>query len=331
MSEIVSEVDVSLVIPVYNEVENLRELLVEITDAFAPTDYSYEVLFIDDGSTDGSFPLVETLAEEDEHVVGIRFRRNYGQTAAFAAGFDLAKGAAVVTLDADRQNDPADIPALVNELNNTDVDVVNGWRKDRQDGYLLRLLPSKIANTMIARSTKVNLKDRGCSMRAFRREVVQDLNLYGELHRFIPELVSNAGFTMSEVAVNHRARVAGESKYGLSRTFRVLVDLITILFLRNYGDRPMHFFGRLGFGSGILGVLISTFLAGQKVWAGLFGGWDAFRAVRLSNRPLLLLGILLVFIAVQFFAMGILAELLTRIYYESQRKSVYQVKEIIGR
>lgn len=331
MSEIVSEVDVSLVIPVYNEVENLRELLVEITDAFATTDYSYEVLFIDDGSKDGSFPLIETLAEEDDHVVGIRFRRNYGQTAAFAAGFDLAKGAAVVTLDADRQNDPADIPALVDELNNTDIDVVNGWRKDRQDGYLLRLLPSKIANTLIARSTKVNLKDRGCSMRAFRREVVQELNLYGELHRFIPELVSNAGFTMSEVAVNHRARVAGESKYGLSRTFRVIVDLITILFLRNYGDRPMHFFGRLGFVSGISGLLISLFLTGQKLLGGLLGGWDGFRGVTLSNRPLLLLGVLLIFIAVQFFAMGILAELLTRVYYESQRKSVYQLKEIIGR
>ncbi len=234
--------DLSLVIPVYNEEDNLAALAAEIRAALDPTGLDYEVLFIDDGSRDSSFACLQELAAADPRVVAIRFRRNYGQTAAFAAGFDHARGRVVVTLDADRQNDPTDIPALLAELDKG-YDVVNGWRQNRQDD-LIRRFPSRVANWLIARTSGVRLRDRGCSLRAFRHEVVEDMNLYGELHRFIPELVNFAGFTMSEVPVNHRARVAGQSKYGLSRTFRVILDLFTIHFLRKYGDRPMQLFGR---------------------------------------------------------------------------------------
>lgn len=319
--------DLSLVIPVYNEEENLRPLAAEIREALAGLDY--EVLFIDDGSRDSSFACVQALAAEDDRIVGIRFRRNYGQTAAFAAGFDYARGRVIVTLDADRQNDPADIPALLAELEKG-YDVVNGWRVNRQD-HLLRRFPSRVANWLIATVSGVHLRDRGCSLRAFRAEVAHDLNLYGELHRFIPELVSFAGFTMSEVPVNHRPRVAGTSKYGLSRTFRVILDLFTIQFLRKYGDRPMQLFGRVGIILFALGTLIGGYLAGLKLWAGLSGGLAAFNAMRIGDRPLLLLGVLLVILGVQFIVMGLIAELIVRTYYETQNLRVYRVRQIIGR
>ncbi|MCP4426034.1 MAG: glycosyltransferase family 2 protein, partial [Chloroflexi bacterium] len=236
--------DLSLVIPVYNEVENLRPLTEEITAALANENLDYEVIYVDDGSRDGSFELIQELHREDGRVGAIRFRRNFGQTAAFAAGFDHAKGRVIVTLDADRQNDPADIPDLLVKMNEGEgYDVVNGWRVNRQDPFLFKKLPSKIANGLIARSTGVGLHDRGCSLRAFRNEVVHEFHLYGEMHRFIPEMIHFAGFSMTETPVNHRPRVAGDSKYGLSRTFRVILDLITVLFLRRYGDRPMHIFG----------------------------------------------------------------------------------------
>lgn len=321
--------DLSLVIPVLNEQENLRPLLDEITAALNGRDLDYEVIFVDDGSQDGSFDCLRQLHQEEPRVVAVRFRRNFGQTAAFAAGFDRARGEVVVTLDADRQNDPADIPKLLAKLAEG-YDVVNGWRLNRQDGFLLRRLPSTIANFMIARSTQVKLHDRGCSLRAFRVEVVRELRLYGEMHRFIPELASAAGFTMAEVPVNHRPRQAGQSKYGLSRTFRVLLDLMTILFLRRYSARPMHLFGGLGIGSAGLGVLIGLYLAGIKIWAGIQGGLAGFRAVQIGERPLLLLGVLLIILGVQFLVMGLLAELIVRTYYESQNKPVYYVRETIG-
>ncbi|MFO7662540.1 MAG: glycosyltransferase family 2 protein [Chloroflexota bacterium] len=318
--------DLSLVIPVYNEVENLRPLAGEIRSALHGL--NYEAIFIDDGSRDGSFACLVDLAAEDDHIVAIRFRRNYGQTAAFAAGFDHARGKVIVTLDADRQNDPADIPRLVAELDKG-YDVVNGWRENRQDD-LLRRFPSRVANWLIATVSGVRLKDRGCSLRAFRAEVAHDLNLYGELHRFIPELVNFAGFSMSEVPVNHRARVAGTSKYGLSRTFRVILDLFTIEFLRKYGDRPMQLFGRVGIILFALGALIGGYLTGLKVWAGLTGGLAGFNAMTIGDRPLLLLGVLLVILGVQFIVMGLIAELNVRTYYESQNLRVYRVKEIVG-
>ncbi len=322
--------ELSVVVPVYNEVENLRPLTEEITAALANQGLDYEIIFVDDGSSDGSFELVRQLHEENGRITAIRFRRNFGQTAAFAAGFDHAKGRIIVTLDADRQNDPADIPALLAKLEDGPFDVVNGWRVNRQDPFLFRKVPSKIANGLIARSTGVGLHDRGCSLRAFRNEVVHEFHLYGEMHRFIPEMVHFAGFSMAEVPVNHRPRVAGDSKYGLSRTFRVVLDLMTVLFLRRYGDRPMHIFGQLGIASGALGVLLGGWLTGTKLWAGITGGMDAFHETQIGERPLLLLSVLLMILGVQFLVMGLLAEMNVRTYYESQNKPVYHVREIVS-
>ena len=320
--------DLSVVIPVYNEVDNVRRLFEEIQGALAGQDLDYEVIFVDDGSQDGSFAVLQELAATDSRIVVIRFRRNFGQTAAFAAGFGQATGQIIVTMDADGQNDPADIPALLEKLDEG-YDVVNGWRQDRQDHFLFRRLPSKIANTLITRSSGVRLNDRGCSLRAFRSAVVEELHLYGEMHRFIPEMVHFAGFTMAEVPVSHRPRVAGNSKYGLSRTFRVILDLITVLFLRHYSDRPMHLLGSIGIISGALGSLMGGYLAFIKIWGGLTGGMEGFRAVRIGNRPLLMLAILLIFIGIQFLVMGLLAELVVRTYYESQDKPVYHVRELV--
>ncbi len=320
--------DLSLVIPVYNEVDNLQRLVEEIHKALDDSGYDYEILLINDGSSDGSSVLMAELQIVDPRIVAINFRRNYGQTAAFAAGFEYARGDIIVTLDADLQNPPSDIPRLLEKMEEG-YDVVNGWRENRQDGYFLRLLPSKIANGLIARSTGVKLRDRGCSLRAFRKYVVVDLHLYGEMHRFIPELVNNAGYSMAEVPVSHRAREAGESKYGLSRTFRVLVDLITVLFLRNYADRPMHLFGAVAFISGSIGGLIGLSLTLAKVWHGITGGWAGFQAYEIGNRPILLLAVLLIIIGVQFLAMGLLAELLVRTYYESQDKPYYAIQSIL--
>jgi glycosyltransferase involved in cell wall biosynthesis len=320
--------DLSLIIPVYNEVENLEPLLEEISAALSPRPITYEVLFIDDGSTDGSFELIRELNGRYPQIGAIQFRRNFGQTAAFSAGFNHARGRIIVTLDADRQNDPADIPSLVQKLEEG-YDVVNGWRKNRRDGLLFRRLPSFLANLLIARSTGVRLHDRGCSLRAFRAEVVQELRLYGEMHRFIPELASSAGFSMAEVPVNHRPRTAGTSKYGLSRTFRVILDLMTILFLRRYSARPMHLFGGVGIISAVFGGFIGFFLAAAKLWAGVQGGMDGFRAYQIGDRPLLMLSVLLIILGVQFLVMGLLAELVVRTYHESQNKPVYYVREFL--
>jgi len=320
--------DLSLVIPVYNEVDNLRPLLAEITAALADQALDYEVIFVDDGSSDGSFELLKALHEENGRVVVIRFRRNHGQTAAFAAGFDHAQGRLILTLDADRQNDPADIPKLLAKIEEG-YDVVNGWRENRQDAFLMRKVPSYVANRLIARFSHVPLRDRGCSLRLFRAEVVGELHLYGELHRFIPEMVSFAGFKMAEVPVNHRPRVAGQAKYGISRTFRVIVDLFTILFLRKYSDRPMHFFGAIGVPLGGIGGLVLAYLALLKIWAGVQGGWTGFHDMRIGERPLLILSVLLIILGVQFLVMGLLAELIVRTYYETQNKTVYYVQEIL--
>ncbi len=318
----------TIVVPVLNEMENLRPLVEEITAALENEAYTYEVLFIDDGSTDGSFELLKDLRVEFPFCGVIQFRRNFGQTAAFAAGFSHANGQIIVTLDADRQNDPADIPGLVSKIDEG-FDVVNGWRQNRQDGFLLRKVPSYFANRLIARSTGVSLHDRGCSLRAYRIEVAHDLHLYGEMHRFIPELASTAGFRMTEVPVNHRPRVAGDSKYGISRTFRVLLDLLTILFLSRYSARPMHLLGTVGIISCGLGFLFGFYLVAIKVWAGIQGGMEGFRSVQIGDRPLLNLSILLVILGVQFFVMGLLAELIVRTYYESQDKPTYYVREVL--
>lgn len=323
-----NKVDLSLVIPVFNEVENLRPLIEEILASLKPLDISYEILFIDDGSVDGSFELMRQLHEEFPQVGAIRFRRNFGQTAAFAAGFDHVSGDTVVTLDADRQNDPADIPTLIEKLDEG-YDIVNGWRANRQDAFLFRKVPSYIANRLIAKASGVSLHDRGCSLRAFKSEVVRDLRLYGEMHRFIPELASAAGFSMTEVPVNHRPRAAGDSKYGISRTFRVILDLMTIMFLRQYSARPMHLFGGAGIVACFVGILMGLYLAGIKVWAGIQDGMEGFHNVRIGDRPLLMLAVLLIILGVQFFVMGLLAELVVRTYHESQDKPVYYVHDVV--
>lgn len=321
-------VDLSIVIPVLNEVDNLALLIEEIAGAMKGSSLTYEILIVDDGSSDGSFELASDLKSEYPQLGVISFRRNFGQTAAFSAGFDNARGQTIVTMDADRQNDPADIPLLLDKLEEGN-DVVNGWRKERQDGFLLRKLPSSLANKLIARSTGVKLHDRGCSLRAFRVDVVRELRLYGEMHRFIPELASAAGFTMAEVPVNHRPRTAGATKYGLSRTFRVVLDLMTILFLRRYSARPMHLFGGMGIVSGTVGFLIALYLAWIKIWAGIKDGSEGFRSVRIGDRPLLMLAVLLIILGVQFLLMGLLAELIVRTYHESQGKPVYYIREMI--
>jgi glycosyltransferase involved in cell wall biosynthesis len=328
--ETMEKIDLSIVVPVYNEEENLRPLLAEITAALKDEPLSYEVILIDDGSSDTSFAVMESLHQADSGVVAIQFRRNHGQTAAFAAGFAQARGRYILTIDADRQNDPADIPAMIKKLEEG-YDVVNGWRENRQDPFLMRKLPSFIANRLIARLTDVPLRDRGCSLRVFRAEVAHELKLYGELHRFIPEMVSFAGFSMAEVPVNHRARVAGVSKYGISRTFRVIVDLMTILFLRKYSDRPMHLFGMMGTAFGGLGLLMGLYLTWLKIWAGIQANqfWRGFRDFNIGERPLLLLAVLLVILGVQFLVMGLIAELMVRTYYESQNKTVYFIRQIL--
>ncbi len=320
------EIDLSIVVPVYNEVENLRPLSAEITAALANEPIDYEVIFIDDGSQDGSFELMQTLHQEDPRFMYIRFRRNHGQTAGFAAGFDHARGRYILTMDADRQNNPADIPQMIAKLEEGH-DVVNGWRENRQDAFLMRKVPSFIANRLIAKLTNVPLRDRGCSLRIFRAEVVHELHLYGELHRFIPEMISFAGFTMAEVPVDHRPRVAGTSKYGISRTIRVILDLMTVLFLQRFFDRPMRLFGTLGWLFGIPGGLVGLYLGGWKLLAGITGGFAGFHSVRLSERPLLLLAILLVILGTQFFVMGLIAELTVRTYYETQNKPIYTIRE----
>lgn len=322
--------DLSIVVPVFNEAENLWPLMAEIKAALADEALDYEVIFIDDGSSDGSFDVMQQMRETDSRVVAIRFRRNHGQTAAFAAGFKYARGRNILTIDADRQNDPADIPRLIAKLEEG-YDVVNGWRQNRQDGFLMRRVPSFLANWLIARLSDVPLHDRGCSLRLFRAAVTRELKLYGELHRFIPEMVNFAGFSMAEVPVSHRPRVAGQSKYGISRTFRVLLDLFTVLFLRKYSDRPMHLFGTWGILFGAGGATLGLYLTWLKVWAGIQGGWEGFHNMRLSDRPLLLLAVLLVILGVQFLVMGLLAELMVRTYYETQDKSVYYVQEVLGR
>lgn len=318
----------TIVVPVLNESESLERLVEEIVAALKNEDYLYEVLFIDDGSTDGSFELIQALHDRYPQCGAIQFRRNFGQTAAFAAGFNHARGKIIVTIDADGQNDPADIPHLVKKIDDG-FDVVNGWRQNRQDGLLLRKVPSYFANRIIARSTGVRLHDRGCSLRAYKIEVAHDLHLYGEMHRFIPELASTAGFRMTEVPVNHRPRVAGTSKYGISRTFRVLLDLLTILFLSRYSARPMHLLGSVGIISCGLGFLFGLYLVAIKIWAGIQGGMEGFRSVRIGDRPLLNLAILLLILGVQFFVMGLLAELIVRTYYESQGKPTYYIRDVL--
>jgi len=258
------------------------------------------------------------VQKDDSRVKVISFRKNFGQTAALSAGFDHARGDIIVTLDADLQNDPQDIPKLLGKLNEG-YDLVNGWRFDRKDTFLTRRLPSIIANKIISLITRVTLHDYGCTLKAFRKEVTKNIRLYGEMHRFIPAIASGMGISICEVKVNHRARKYGKSKYGISRTIRVILDLITVKFLLSYATRPIQVFGLLGFCSGIIGFAIAIYLTIQRQFFG----------IPLANRPLLLLAILLIFIGLQFVTLGLIAELQARTYHETQNKPIYVIREIL--
>ena len=307
---------ISLILPVLNEEENLNDMNAEIVGVVEKMDIDYEIIYIDDGSTDRSFEILSALREQNPNIKVIQFRRNFGQTAGLAAGFDHASGDVIITMDSDRQNDPNDIPMMLDKINQG-YDLVSGWRFDRQDAWLSRKLPSKMANGLISKITGVKLHDYGCSLKAFRKEVIENIRLYGEMHRFIPAIASWMGVRLAEVKVNHRARVAGTSKYGISRTFRVILDLITVKFLLQYSARPIHFFGGIGLASGVVGFLIAFVMVIQKF---LF-------AVPMGDRPLLLLAVLLMFIGLQFITFGLLGELMTRTYHEAQNKPVYVVRQ----
>jgi glycosyltransferase involved in cell wall biosynthesis len=322
--------DISVVIPVYNEEENLAPLQAELTAVLQSLGRSYEIIYVDDGSTDGSYPVLKGLhGAAPDHVRVIRFRRNFGQTAAFTAGFDYAHGALCVTLDADGQNDPADIPRLLAAFEDEDCDIVIGWRVQRQEPLVRRIL-SGGANWLISRSTRLRVHDRGCSLKVFRSQLVKNMRLYGQLHRFLPELSSAIGVNVTEMPVNDRARKFGRSKYGaLTRTPRVLLDLVTVLFLLTFFSSPMRLFGSVALVSGGLGVLVGGALALTKIYYGLIGGWAGFHGYQIANRPLLLLAILLVVVGVQFLMMGLLGEMIMRIYYEAQGKPIYTVRQIL--
>jgi glycosyltransferase involved in cell wall biosynthesis len=310
--------DLSIVIPVLNEAPNIEELYNELTGTLVRGGRSYEIIIIDDGSVDETFAKLASLQARDPHLRVIRFRRNFGQTAAFAAGFAFARGRMVVTADGDLQNDPGDIATMADKIEREGYDIVCGWRKDRKDKMVTRRIPSIVANKLISWATGVDLHDYGCSLKVFRSEVVKPLRLYGEMHRFLPAIASQFGVRIAEVVVNHRKRTAGTSKYGLSRTIRVILDLLTVKFLLNYSTRPLQIFGLFGITAGVLGSVILAWLAYVRL--------IAHQAI--GDRPLLLLGMLLVFIGVQLVTFGLLAELLARTYYESQNKPVYAIREI---
>jgi len=311
--------DISVVVPVLNEEESLPHLHQSLTEVLAESGYSYEIIVIDDGSTDRSFEIMGELAAQDEHLRVVRFRRNYGQTAAFAAGFDRARGEVVITIDADLQNDPADIPALMEKMAEG-YDVVSGWRVDRQDRFLDRRLPSIVANNMIRWATSVEIHDNGCSLKAYRREVLQDVRLYGEMHRFLPALAYAAGARVTEMPVRHHPRRYGQAKYGLSRTVKVFLDIIAVRFLMSYSTRPIHIFGLMGLLSFGIGAAILLYLAVVRL----------FFQQPIADRPIMLLGILLTMLGVQLVTSGLLAEIVIRTYYESQGKPIYTVREELG-
>jgi len=312
--------DVSVVVPIHNEVESLPLLLEAIASTLSSSQISYEIICVDDGSTDGSGEYLKQAAQTRPDLKAVILRRNYGQTAAMAAGFHYALGKAIVSLDADLQNDPADIPMLLAKLDEG-YDLVSGWRQKRQDGAVNRLLPSKIANWLIRRTTSVNIHDYGCSLKAYRAELLADMNLYGELHRFLPALAYIEGARITEMPVRHHARRFGRSKYGIWRTFRVLMDLLTILFMKKFLTRPMHVFGLLGLISMVSGTLIGIYLTFIKLALGEMIG----------NRPLLILAVLLLVTGVQLFCFGLLAELLMRTYHESQGRPIYRVREVVAK
>lgn len=313
-----SKVELSVIAPVYNEAENLKELVTQTVSALRPTGIQFEIILVDDGSTDGSQEVLRVLAQEVPELKCIIFRRNFGQSAAMTAGFQHSQGEVVVSMDGDLQNDPADIPRLVEKLKEG-YDLVSGWRRNRKDPFLSRKLPSLLANRLIAWSTGVRLHDYGCSLKAYTGELARNLLLYGELHRFIPVLANLYGARIAEVEVNHRPRRMGRSKYGIGRTYRVLLDLFLMLFFQKFATRPLQFFGLTGGGLFLAGFTIESYLSFIKL----------FRHQDIGGRPLLLLGALCIITGIMLFGIGLLAELVIRTYYEGSGKRIYSVREII--
>ena len=310
--------DISVVVPMKNEAPNVDDLYRELTAALEACGRSYEIVAIDDGSSDETFARLALLQAADFRLRVIRFRRNFGQTAAFAAGFAHARGRYIVTMDGDLQNDPRDIAAMVGVIESTPADIVAGWRKNRKDAFINRRLPSMMANWLISRATGVKLHDYGCSLKVFRAEVVKSMKLYGEMHRFLPAIASEFGVTIVEHVVNHRARVHGRSKYGISRTIRVILDLMTVKFLISYSTRPVQIFGLLGLAMGSAGSAVLAWLAYVKY----------FRHEGIADRPMLLFGILLVIAGIQLLSAGLVAEMVARTYHESQNKPIYIIREV---
>jgi glycosyltransferase involved in cell wall biosynthesis len=308
----------SVIVPLFNEVENLSRLYSETTRALESFAGAYELILIDDGSLDGSGEKLAEIAAVDQRVKVIRLRRNFGQTAAMSAGFDAASGDIILPMDGDLQNDPEDISRLIAKIDEG-FDIVSGYREKRQDKFLTRRLPSKLANLLISRMTGVPLRDYGCTLKAYRKEVLQKVSLYGELHRFVPALASQVGARVTEIPVNHRARQAGSSKYGLDRTLRVVLDLLTVKFLLKYSTRPMQLFGKWG---------LTTFLVGTL--SGFATLYMKLQGLPMNRNPLLVLTAFLLFSGVQFFALGLLGELVTRTYHEVQKKPIYNILETIN-
>jgi glycosyltransferase involved in cell wall biosynthesis len=310
--------EVTIVVPMRNESPNVDQLYREVTAALERSGRSFEIIAVDDGSTDDTFARLADLQVADSRLRVIRFRRNFGQTAAFAAGFAHARGRYIVTSDGDLQNDPADIPGMIQLAERSGADIVAGWRKDRKDPFINRRLPSTIANWIISHATGVKLHDYGCSLKVFRAEVIKPLKLYGEMHRFLPAIASEFGVRIVEHVVNHRARVHGTSKYGISRTIRVVLDLMTVKFLIGYSTRPLQIFGLIGVTMGTLGTAVCGYVAFMKY----FTDWTTDRTW------MLLLGILLITLGVQLVMLGLLGEMQARTYHESQDKPIYVIREI---
>ena len=312
------QLELSVVIPIYNEQDNIEQLYRDLKQVLEGLAKSYEIVAVDDGSTDSSFEVLRELHRGDDLLKVVRLRRNFGQSAAFTAGFDRAVGEIIVSMDADLQFDPADISKLLDKISEG-YDIVSGWRSDRQETYLTRRLPSMAANWLISRITGVELHDYGCSLKAYRSEVIRNVRLYGELHRFIPALASSIGVHLAEVPVSHYPRRHGKSKYDLSRTLTVILDLLTVKFLLSYATRPMHVFGLLGMLSFAVGTVIAAYLSFIRL----------FLDSPIANRPLLLLAMLLIFVGVQLVTMGLLGELTIRTYHEAQGKKIYVIREML--
>ena len=309
--------DLSVVVPLFNEEESLPHLVEQLLQALRPSGERFELVLVNDGSSDRTAEVLEQISREVPELVAVLLRKNYGQTAAMAAGFDVAQGEVIVSLDGDLQNDPADIPMLLAKLR-LGYDLVSGWRHQRQDAALQRKLPSRIANRLIGRVTGVKLHDYGCSLKAYRREVLSDMRLYGELHRFLPALAFIEGARITEVKVNHRARQFGSSKYGIDRTFRVLMDLLTVWFMKRFLTRPMYVFGFGGLIAMFGSLVASTYLLAVKLMGGDIG-----------NRPLLTLAVVLGLAGIQLFCFGLLGELLIRTYHESQGRPIYRIRDTL--